>query len=93
MLFVAAAALYFAHRIWTYVVFASDRLDFAAAERSTAVMTAAEKDQFAAALHVDDPRWILNLVIFGVFLLSALFSRLQEVNGLPRPPRTADPGT
>jgi hypothetical protein len=79
-LFVSAATLYFVHRIWTYLVFAPDRLDFAAAERSTAALTAAEKDQFTAALHVDDPRWILNLLIFAVFLLSAFFSRLREVN-------------
>ncbi|MFF0255686.1 hypothetical protein ACFYPW_24645 [Micromonospora zamorensis] len=55
-------------------------MDFAAAERSAAVLTAAEKDQLTAALHVDDPRWILNLVIFAVFLLSAFFCRLREVN-------------
>lgn len=58
-------------------MFASDRLDFAAAERSTTVLTAAEKEQFAAALHVDDPRWILNLLIFAVFLLAAFFSRVR----------------
>jgi hypothetical protein len=80
ILFVTAAALYFVHRIWTYLVFAPDRLDFAAAERSTAVMTAAEKDRFSAALHLDDPRWILNLLIFAVFLLSAFFSRAREAN-------------
>jgi hypothetical protein len=80
ILFITAAALYFVHRIWTYLVFAPDRLDFAAAERSTAVLTKAEKDQFTAALHLDDPRWILNLLIFAAFLLSAFFSRLREVN-------------
>lgn len=79
-LFVTAAATYFVHRIWTYLVFAPDRLDFAAAEKSTTVLTEAEKEQFAAALHVDDPRWILNLVIFGAFLLAAFFSRLREAN-------------
>ncbi|MFG1884790.1 hypothetical protein [Micromonospora sp. NPDC049102] len=57
----------------------ADRLDFAAAERSTVALAPAEKEQFAAALHVDDPRWILNLVIFAVLLLSAFFSRLREV--------------
>jgi hypothetical protein len=77
ILFVTAAALYFVHRIWTYLVFAPDRLDFAAAERSTTVLTTAEKEQFSAALHVDDPRWVLNLVIFAVFLLSAFFARLR----------------
>ncbi|MEG3632615.1 hypothetical protein [Micromonospora palythoicola] len=83
ILFVTAAALYFVHRIWTYLVFAPDRLDFAAAERSTTALTAAEKDQFTAALHLDDPRWILNLLIFAVFLLSAFFSRLRSPQ--PRP--------
>jgi hypothetical protein len=78
ILFVTAAALYFVHRIWTYLVFASDRLDFAAAERSTAVLTAAEKERFVEALHVEDPRWILNLVIFAVFLLAAFFSRVRS---------------
>jgi hypothetical protein len=80
VLFVTVAALYFVHRIWTYLVFAPDRLDFAAAERSTAALTEAEKDQFAAALYVDDPRWILNLLIFAVLLLSAFFSRLRQVD-------------
>jgi hypothetical protein len=93
ILFVTAAALYFVHRIWTYLVFAPDRLDFAAAERSTAVLTATEKDQFAAALHIEDPRWILNLMIFAVFLLSAFFSRLREVNGPPRPRPLAAAGS
>ncbi|MDG4810764.1 hypothetical protein O7634_28750 [Micromonospora sp. WMMD1120] len=79
VLLVSAAALYFVHRIWTYLVFAPDRLDFAAAERSTTPLDATEKDQFAAALHVDDPRWILNLAIFLVLLLAAFFSRLREV--------------
>ena len=79
ILFVAAAALYFVHRIWTYLVFAPDRLDFAAAEQSTTALTATEKQQFAEALHVDDPRWILNLFLFAIFLLSAFFSRVREV--------------
>jgi hypothetical protein len=95
ILFVTAAGLYFVHRIWTYLVFASDRLDFAAAERSTAVLTSAEKDQFTAALHVDDPRWILNLLIFAVFLLSAFFSRLRETNSpiVAAPPSAAVRGS
>lgn len=80
LLFLAAAALYFVHRIWTYLVFVPDRLDFAAAERSTTVLTAAEKEQFAEALHVNDPRWVLNLFIFAVFLLSAFYSRLRDIN-------------
>jgi hypothetical protein len=76
-LFVAAAALYFLHRVWTYLVFASDRLDFVAVERSTTALTAAEREQFAGALHVNDPRWILNLIIFAVLLLAAFFPRAR----------------
>ncbi|MFG1915544.1 hypothetical protein [Micromonospora sp. NPDC048898] len=81
ILFVAAAVVYFVHRVWTYLVFAPDRLDFAAAERSTAVLTAAEKDQFSAALHVDDPRWVLNLLTFAILLLSAFLSRRGQLGG------------
>jgi hypothetical protein len=80
ILTVAAAALYFVHRVWTYLVFASDRLDFAQAQKSTTPLTAAERQQFYTDLHLDDPRWILNLAIFAVFLLAAHFSRLSELN-------------
>ncbi|MEV6305621.1 hypothetical protein AB0M02_39825 [Actinoplanes sp. NPDC051861] len=80
LLFLTAAALYFIHRIWTYLVFAPDRLDFAAAERSTTPLTAAQKDEFAAALHVDDPRWILNLFVFAVFLAAAFMPRMRHTN-------------
>jgi hypothetical protein len=80
ILIVAAAALYFVHRVWTYLVFASDRLDFAETEKSTARLTATERQQFYADLHLDDPRWILNLAIFGLFLLAAHFSRVRELN-------------
>jgi hypothetical protein len=79
ILIVAAAALYFVHRVWTYLVFASDRLDFAQTEKSTAPLTAAERQQFYTDLHLDDPRWILNLAIFAVFLLAAHFSRVREL--------------
>lgn len=78
ILLVGAAGLYFVHRIWTYLVFASDRLDFTAAERSTTPLTAAEREQFAEGFHLDDPRWILNLVIFAVFLVAAFQSRVRD---------------
>ena len=80
ILIVVAAALYFVHRVWTYLVFASDRLDFAQTEKSTTPLTAAERQQFYAALHLDDPRWILNLAIFAVFLFAAHFSRVRELH-------------
>jgi hypothetical protein len=79
ILIVAAAALYFVHRVWTYLVFASDRLDFAETEKSTTPLTAAERQQFYTDLHLDDPRWILNLAIFAFFLLAAHFSRVREL--------------
>nr|MDT0659875.1 hypothetical protein [Micromonospora sp. DSM 115978] len=79
VLIVGAAGLYLVHRIWSYLVFVSDRLDFAAAERSTTPMTDAEREQFAAGLHLDDPRWILNLAVFAVFLLAAFQSRVREL--------------
>ncbi|AVT29536.1 hypothetical protein C6361_08540 [Plantactinospora sp. BC1] len=82
ILIVVAAALYFVHRVWTYLVFSSARLDFAETERSTTPLTEAERERLGSALHVDDPRWILNLVIFAVFLLAAHFSRVRE----PRTP-------
>ena len=80
ILIVVAAALYFVHRVWTYLVFASDRLDFAQTEKSTTPLTAAERQQFYADLHLDDPRWILNLAIFAVFLFAAHFSRVRELH-------------
>jgi hypothetical protein len=79
VLIIIAAGLYFVHRIWTYLVFASDRLDFAEAERSTTPLTAAEREQLADGLHLNDPRWILNLLIFAVFLLTAFLSRVREL--------------
>jgi hypothetical protein len=80
ILILAAAVLYFVHRVWTYLVFVSDRLDFAETEKSTNPLTAAERQQFYTDLHLDDPRWILNLTIFAVFLLAAHFSRVRELN-------------
>jgi hypothetical protein len=78
ILIVGAAGLYLVHRVWTYLVFASDRLDFADTERSTEPLTAAQRQQFAADLHLDDPRWMLNLVIFALLLLAAFWSRVRE---------------
>jgi hypothetical protein len=79
VLIVAAAVLYLVHRVWTYLVFASARLDFAETERSTTPLTAAERQQFSTELHLDDPRPVLNLVIFAVFLLAAYLSRVREL--------------
>lgn len=78
VLIVAAAGLYLVHRVWSYVVFVGDRLDFDTAQRSTTPLTEAEKVRFTEGLHLDDPRWILNFVIFAVFLLAAHLSRVRE---------------
>lgn len=86
ILVVTAAALYFMHRVWTYLVFASARLDFAETERTTTPLTAAEREQFRSTLHLDDPRWMLNLAIFVVFLLAAHFSRVQELRATTAKP-------
>ncbi|MEV4535163.1 hypothetical protein AB0J82_15165 [Asanoa sp. NPDC049518] len=75
LLVVAAAALYLVHRVWTYLVFTSGRLDFAETERATTPLTAAERADHLDQLHLDDPRWILNLVIFALFLGAAHFPR------------------
>ncbi|OLF15939.1 hypothetical protein [Actinophytocola xanthii] len=75
VLVVVAAGLYLVLRVWTYLVFAGDRLDLTEAERSTTPLTAAQREEFAAAFHVEDPRWILNLAVFVVLLLAAFFPR------------------
>lgn len=74
---IAAAALFLIHRVWTQLVFAADRLDFAAMEQSTVPLTEAERRQIAADLQIEDPRWILNLVIFALFVLAAHYSRVR----------------
>lgn len=58
---------------------ASDRLDVADAERSTTPLTAAEREQFVAGLHLNYPRWIIDVLIFTVFPLAAFLSRVREL--------------
>jgi hypothetical protein len=79
ILIVAGATLYYALRVWTYVAFVPARLGFAESDQSTAAMTTAEREQAYLDLKVDDPRWILVLVIFAIFILAAAFPRLREV--------------
>ncbi|MFD0559068.1 hypothetical protein FB566_5029 [Stackebrandtia endophytica] len=78
ILVLAATVLFGAHRIWTHLVFAPDRLDFATMEQSADTLSSGEREQVLEALHLDDPRWILNLVIFAVFLLAAFHSRHRK---------------
>jgi hypothetical protein len=79
VLIVVGAALYFALRVWTYVAYVPARLGFAESGHTNTAMSAAERHQAYLDLKVDDPRWILVLVIFAVFIAAAGFPRLREV--------------
>jgi hypothetical protein len=81
LLIVAAAGLYFALRVWTYLAFVPARLGFAAQTHPNVPLTAAERRQAHQELMVDDPRWILLLVIFGLLLLAAHLPRLRAPQG------------
>ena len=69
---VAAAALYFAMRVWTYIAFVPARIGWADSDHSTQPLTPAERTQAFDDLMLNDPRWILLLVMFGLLLLAAL---------------------
>ncbi|TWD75404.1 hypothetical protein FB561_6842 [Kribbella amoyensis] len=71
ILILAAAALYFGMRVWTYVAFAPARLDWADSAHSTQVLTPADRTQAAGDLMLDDPRWALLMVMFVLFLIAA----------------------
>jgi hypothetical protein len=79
LLLVTAAALYFGLRVWTYLAYVPARLGFADSGHTNAAMTAAERHQAYLDLKVDDPRWILVLVILSLFIAAASFPRLREV--------------
>ncbi len=74
LLIVAAACLYFAMRIWTYLVFVPARMGWADSGHSGQSLTPAERAQAASDLMLDDPRWAMVLLMFGL-LLSATFLR------------------
>lgn len=80
ILIVVAAVLFFALRVWTYLVFAPNRLAFAELEGKSTPFTAAERQQAFVDLQLDDPRWILDLLIFAIFILAAHFSRVRELS-------------
>jgi hypothetical protein len=42
-------------------------------------MSPAERERFADGLHLDDPRWILNFLIFAVLLFAAFLSRVRDL--------------
>jgi hypothetical protein len=81
ILIVAAAGLYFLLRVWTYLTFVPSRLGFAEEAHTAEPLTAAEREQAHQELMVDDPRWILLLVIFGILVLAAHLPRLRERPG------------
>lgn len=72
ILIVSAAALYFAMRVWTYLAFVPARLGWADSDHSTQPLTPAERNQAFDDLMLNDPRWILLLVMFALLLLAAL---------------------
>jgi hypothetical protein len=72
ILIVAAAGLYFAMRVWTYIAFVPARLGWADSDHSTQPLTPAERSQAFDDLMLNDPRWIMLLVMFALLLLAAL---------------------
>lgn len=78
VLVLAAAALYFAMRVWTYLAFVPSRLGWAESDHTTAPLSPAERRQAAEDLMLDDPRWALLLAMFAVFLVATHLSRVRE---------------
>ncbi len=70
VLILGTAAAYFAMRIWTYLAFVPARQGWAEGEHSTQALTAAERTQAANDLMLDDPRWILLLALFAIFVVA-----------------------
>lgn len=83
ILIVAAAALYFVLRVWTYVAFRPARLGFAESDHTDLPMTAVERHQAYLDLKVDDPRWMLLMLILAVFIAAASFPRRREISKSP----------
>jgi hypothetical protein len=83
ILIAAAAALYFLLRVWTYLAFVPSRMGFAEAGHTSTPMTEAERQQAYTELMLDDPRWIVLLVIFGILVLAMHLPRLRSVGRLP----------
>jgi len=82
ILIVAAATIYFVMRVWTYLVFVPARLGWAEGEGATEALTPAERQQAAADLMLNDPRWVVLLVMLGLLLLAMQMpaSRTTQVN-------------
>jgi hypothetical protein len=84
ILITAAAALYFLLRVWTYRAFVPARMGFAEAGHTGTPLTEAERQQAYTELMVDDPRWMVLLVIFGILVLAMHLPRLRTVGRLSR---------
>jgi hypothetical protein len=87
VLVLAAAGLYFLMRVWTYLAFVPSRLSWAESDHTTQALTAAERRQAADDLMLDDPRWILLLVMFGFLVIAAHLSRVRELFSSRHQPR------
>lgn len=74
-LVVSAAVLYFAMRVWTYLTFVPARLGWAESDHSDSPLTAAERQQAAKDLMLDDPRWIMLLVMYALLLFATRYPR------------------
>ena len=83
ILIIGAAALYFLLRVWTYLAFVPSRMGFAEAGHTSTPMTEAERQQAYTELMLDDPRWIVLLVIFEILVLAMHLPRLRSVGRLP----------
>jgi hypothetical protein len=83
ILIAGAAALYFLFRVWTYLAFVPARMGFAEAGHSSTPLTESERQQAYMELMVDDPRWIVLLVMFGLLVLAMHLPRLRTVGRLP----------
>ncbi|GIE95483.1 hypothetical protein [Paractinoplanes rishiriensis] len=79
----AAAALYFLMRVWTYLAFVPARMGWAESDHSAQVLTPAERHQAAQDLMLDDPRWIMLLVMFGLLLVPVRAGSHHGSAGLP----------
>jgi len=91
---VTAAAIYFVMRIWTYLVFVPARLGWAEGEGATQALTAAERQQAAHDLMLNDPRWLVLLAILGLLLIAMHMpaSKTTHRNQLAIEPGDASPG-
>jgi hypothetical protein len=90
---VAAVALYFALRVWTYLFYVPTRLGFAETDHTTVPLTAAQRQQAYLDLQIDDPRWILVLVILSILIVAAGFPRLRDIRASGKPNNVNTPTT